>query len=82
MKSSLTTINKGAGWEATQHFQGSSYLLLLLFLIISFFLHALGTMHELSVGGCILHLIPAVFILEKKRVENQKKKTKKFFSYK
>ena len=34
--------------------------------IISFFLHALGTMHELSVGGCILHLIFAVFILEKK----------------
>ena len=74
MKSSLTTINKGAGWEATQRFQGSSYLLLLLFLIISFFLHALGTMHELSVGGYILHLISAVFILEKKNRKSKKNK--------
>ena len=33
---------------------------------ISIFLHVLGTMHELSVGGDILHLIPVVFILKKK----------------
>ena len=43
--------------------------------IISIGLHALGIMHELSVRGCILHLIPAVFILEKQ-------KSKKFFTYK
>ena len=42
--------------------------------IFSSFLHALGTMHELSVGGCILHLIITVFILDQ-----TKRKSRNFF---
>lgn len=59
------TVNKGASWEATQYFQGSLHLFLIYFsfkyFYFSYFLififHTLGTMYELSVGGCIMHLI-------------------------
>ena len=39
--------------EATQYLQGSLHLILLLSSLFLSFLHALGTMHELSVGGGI-----------------------------
>jgi len=62
-----TTVNKDARWEATQHFLVKyPFNFTFLFIISIFFLHALGTMHELS-GGVHSAFSHAVFILEKKK---------------
>lgn len=46
-----TTVNKGVGWEATQHFSGKFLIRFQYLLFFSFVIsHALGTMHKLSVG--------------------------------
>jgi len=77
-----TAVNKGTGWEATQHFSGKFLIRFQYLLFFSFIIsHALGTMHKLSVGvqltfnlGCLafylypfLHLFYSHFIYTSKK---------------